>query len=170
MTSVLNELSRPGPPAAGSALAWSGAMAAAVLAMAIPGAPGARARQAGSELAELGRLDAEVYHRFLVSQEPERLESLRKATRSPLEIGKRAAELRDAVVNAPSVSGSLASDVEVSIRLLTFVAAEAGRLALTNARSAGSALQELEEEAWRLIQGERERLAGWMDPMDRKKP
>lgn len=152
LTPLLQELSGPGPPAIGSALAWSGAMGAAIVEMCTEGELQVLARETRDRLAELGRSDAEIYDRFLVSPPETRLELLREVTSLPLEVGRWAARLRDRLPDVAEVRDSVAADLEGATRLLTLVARESARLALWNAAGAGSDLSDLEADARRMAE------------------
>jgi hypothetical protein len=163
LEAALAELAAPGPPALGSALAWSGAMAAAVIEMAAVGGVREQAARSRERLLRLGREDARAYRRFLVSAEDPKLQLLEEATRLPLEIAREARRLRDAARGNPGSSEARATDIEGSVHLLTSVAAGAARLAGVNAQRGGERLETIAREAARILTEEATTLSGWND-------
>jgi glycerate kinase len=132
---LLDALSAPGVPAAGTALAYAGAMAAALVALAAPEAEArAQARACADRFLELADRDADAYAAYLAATGTERARAREAAVALPLEIATEARALHvRAAALAGRVPAARAPDLAAALDLLRAVARAAARLARANA-------------------------------------
>lgn len=149
LVELLDALGAPGSPAAGVALAYTGAMAAALAEMCLAGRPeSGRARQSRQRFVELAKSDAEAYRHYLAAPALEKQAALEEATAPPLAVATEARELWEFL--APwleRVRPPRAADVAAALDLLRTLARASARLARFNARAAGLSLAEPEKRA-----------------------
>jgi formiminotetrahydrofolate cyclodeaminase len=139
LTDLLEALRAPGAPAAGTALAYAAAMAAALGEMCAAGSSEAEAlRFAGERLLELAERDALAYRAYEAAG-PERAEAVAEAIAVPLAIAREARSvwarlhpLRD------RVKPPRRADLDVALELLRVATGGAARLARFNSQVAGA--------------------------------
>jgi len=162
-------------PGGGSAAAWTGAMAAALLQMAAAYADAdetaERAAALRAELVELGERELHSYEPVLAAQrmpaaDPSRAEriasALSEASQSPLAIARAGAEVADLAAGVAEQSKpALAGDAVVAVLLAEAATRAAGRLVEINlrGRSGDPRLAEVGELADRAARA-RERALG----------
>lgn len=133
MAELLEALAAPGAPAAGTALAYVGSMAAALGMMCLPAAEIAAARDL---FVELAARDAEAYRRYQSARDDARV--VDDAIELPLAIARTARELWERLVpHRDAVPAARGEDLDVALDLLRTVAAGAARLARFNVESSG---------------------------------
>lgn len=146
---LLAALAGRGVPAAGSALAYAAAMAAALGEMCLAGWPEAKAVGAArAGFAALADRDALSCRAYLSALGPERERARRETAELRLRLAREARGLWQALERARNdLEPPMAADLEVALRLLRTVAHGGAHLARVNAAGGGPALSELERQA-----------------------
>ncbi len=146
---LLEALRAPGSPAAGAALAYVGAVAAALGEMCLGDRPESEQAQVSrGRFLELARRDAEAYARYLRAPGPERRGALTEATETPLVIAQEARALWELLApRQAEVAPARALDLAAALDLVRTVARSAARLARFNASTAEPAFLASEERA-----------------------
>lgn len=149
LTDLLEALRAPGAPAAGTALAYAAAMAAALGEMCAAGSSGAAAlRSSGERLLELAERDALAYRAYQAAG-PERAAAAAEAIAVPLAIAREARSVWERLRPLRDrLTPPRRADLDVALELLRVAAGGAARLARFNTRVAGA--PDPEEEARRL--------------------
>lgn len=145
MAELLEALAAPGAPAAGTALAYIGSMAAALGMMCLV-ADAAEIAAARTRFVELAARDAEAYRTYQGARGDAR--AVEEAIAVPLAIAEAARGLWERLApHREAVPAARGEDLGVALDLLRTVAAGAARLAGFNAESSGRAGTSAHREA-----------------------
>lgn len=144
MAELLEALAAPGAPAAGTALAYVGSMAAALGLMCIRGTPGASeaaaVRSTRDRFVALAARDARAYEAYQTAGERERTDAAEEAIAIPLAIAHEARRLWDRLApQRAAIPAARGEDLKVALDLLGSVVRGAARLAQFNAQASGRA-------------------------------
>lgn len=149
MAELLEALAAPGAPAAGTALAYVGSMAAALGMMCLREAPeAAEVRTARDRLVALAARDARAYQAYQSAAGDERTGAADEAIAIPLAIANEARRLWDRLApHRAAIPAARGEDLGVALDLLGTVVRGAARLAQFNAQASGRAGTTSDREA-----------------------
>jgi formiminotetrahydrofolate cyclodeaminase len=152
MAQLLEALAAPGAPAAGTALAYVGSMAAALGLMCLRGVADSRqvdaVRSARDRFVALAGRDARAYEAYQTAEGHERADAAEEAIAIPLAIAREARGLWDRLApHRGAIPAARGEDLRVALDLLGSVVRGAARLAQFNAQASGRASTTHDREA-----------------------